>query len=127
MFSCSAKFQSPLFFLFTAHVCAEDDYYCPTSKQCISKEFVCDGLPDCLFGEDEMNCTVCPTNQTHCNQTHCLPRDYFCDGHDDCGDGSDETGCCKYHSPSSLLFMIVGMCLMILVILCTVLHLHFYL
>uniref|UniRef100_A0A2C9JLT8 VWFD domain-containing protein n=1 Tax=Biomphalaria glabrata TaxID=6526 RepID=A0A2C9JLT8_BIOGL len=73
--------------------CDENEYKCPESQFCINQDYLCDGEKDCWYGEDEDNCTVCPHNETHCNQTYCIPKDYHCDGHDDCGDGTDEIGC----------------------------------
>ncbi|KAH9489453.1 hypothetical protein Btru_046229, partial [Bulinus truncatus] len=73
--------------------CTEGYYKCPESMICILQEFLCDGYKDCPYGEDEMNCKVCPRNETHCNQSYCIPKNFNCDGHDDCGDGSDEVGC----------------------------------
>ncbi|GFO29048.1 low-density lipoprotein receptor, partial [Plakobranchus ocellatus] len=73
--------------------CQDGDYKCPQSTFCIPLTFVCDGIPDCWYGEEEVDCEVCPKEEVHCNQTYCIPKEFRCDGHDDCGDGSDETGC----------------------------------
>ncbi|RUS87493.1 hypothetical protein EGW08_004747 [Elysia chlorotica] len=79
--------------------CEDGEYKCPQSTFCIPASFVCDGVPDCWYGEEELGCKLCPTEQVHCNLTYCIPKEYRCDGHDDCGDGSDETGCT---SPTTL-------------------------
>jgi hypothetical protein len=40
---------------FTADNCRDDEFYC--GGQCIERERVCDGRPDCVDYSDELNCT----------------------------------------------------------------------
>ncbi|KAK0057416.1 zonadhesin, partial [Biomphalaria pfeifferi] len=83
--------------------CNSYEVKCTQSNMCIFKDFVCDNKVDCLYGEDEHNCTICPTNFTHCNQTYCIDKNFMCDNHDDCGDGSDEIGCTTTVPPITTL------------------------
>ena len=45
------------FFFVSVTICEDGEYKCPYSPHCIPVDYVCDGLPDCFFGEDEQNCT----------------------------------------------------------------------
>lgn len=79
-------------------------FACPYTKfmcqigvdfQCIKNSFKCDGIRDCNYGSDEINCvTECPNNEFMCeNKEVCIPSKWTCDGLKDCWDGSDETNC----------------------------------
>ena len=65
---------------------------------------VCDGEPDCIDGEDELDCKPksCDSGQFRCSNGNCVPRDFRCDRVDDCGDGSDEPSDCGKHTYSPL-------------------------
>ena len=73
------------------------------NKNCIGKQWLCDGDDDCLDFSDEgthANCT-----NTTCRQKDgfwcesdklCIRVEYKCDGEKDCSDGSDEKGKYKH-------------------------------
>ncbi|KAK6630731.1 hypothetical protein RUM44_002900 [Polyplax serrata] len=91
--------------------CTENEFRCTNNIECIRKEFVCDGRPDCLDGSDEKNCTEiknctalgtcviapappsleCEVPSRLCdNGTKCVKVLQLCDNKTDCADGSDE-------------------------------------
>lgn len=41
--------------------CAPDEYTCPEDR-CIPQQWVCDKVPDCDNGEDELDCRKCYNN-----------------------------------------------------------------
>merc|ERR1719229_109329 len=75
--------------------CKEGEYKCGDSE-CIWSGFVCNGVRDCVNGEDEaQNCNfaliTCPDGMFRCNSTgSCIDIKNQCNGIDDCKDGSDE-------------------------------------
>lgn len=44
--------------IFTAYTCTPGQFKC-SDGTCISQSKLCDGLPDCMHGTDEMNCGMC--------------------------------------------------------------------
>ncbi|XP_031635626.1 sortilin-related receptor-like isoform X1 [Contarinia nasturtii] len=70
--------------------CLRNQFMC--DKRCISKSLVCDGIEDCLSGEDEANCALsCGKDKFRCRSDGvCLDRIKYCDGVTHCVDGSDE-------------------------------------
>ncbi|XP_074655735.1 basement membrane-specific heparan sulfate proteoglycan core protein-like [Tubulanus polymorphus] len=67
-----------------------------TNRQCIAKDYVCDGDYDCADRSDEANCVrnkVCYPNEFMCTNGKCVQKIWWCDGDDDCGDKSDEKSC----------------------------------
>ncbi|XP_067423107.1 basement membrane-specific heparan sulfate proteoglycan core protein isoform X3 [Emydura macquarii macquarii] len=75
--------------------CRRDEAVC-TNKQCIPRDYLCDGERDCLDGSDELSCGTpipCEPNEFKCQNGHCALKLWRCDGDNDCGDGSDEVDC----------------------------------
>nr|XP_056721446.1 basement membrane-specific heparan sulfate proteoglycan core protein [Euleptes europaea] len=75
--------------------CRKDEAIC-ANKQCISRDYLCDGERDCQDGSDELNCGTpipCEPNEFKCRNGHCALKLWRCDGDNDCGDGSDELNC----------------------------------
>ncbi|CAI9742241.1 mucin-2-like isoform X1 [Octopus vulgaris] len=75
--------------------CKGNEFVCGSGK-CISNEFVCDGMFDCLDQTDEMDCQIkCSGNEFACDSGRCIPAKFSCDGEFDCGPGdrSDESNC----------------------------------
>ena len=77
------------------------------NKNCIGKQWLCDGDDDCLDFSDEgtrANCTNTTCRQKDgfwCESSKvCIRVEYKCDGEKDCSDGSDEKGKYKHISIS---------------------------
>ena len=104
-------FTIPFSFLgFAFGRCNEQEWFQCKDSLCITKEWKCDGQPDCVDGSDETDCengglrtTTWNTNELeHCDEQEefrcktskqCIPNYWLCDGVRDCTDGSDETDC----------------------------------
>ncbi|XP_065431035.1 basement membrane-specific heparan sulfate proteoglycan core protein isoform X4 [Chrysemys picta bellii] len=75
--------------------CRRDEAVC-SNKQCIPRDYLCDGERDCLDGSDELSCGTpipCEPNEFKCRNGHCALKLWRCDGDNDCVDGSDEVDC----------------------------------
>nr|AHL26191.1 lipoprotein receptor 2B [Pandalus japonicus] len=73
-------------------ICRENEFQC--GSYCVMKTWVCDGTNDCMNGEDEANCTECPSHQFQCaDKKQCIPRHERCNLDNYCRDGSDEVDC----------------------------------
>ncbi|XP_063001421.1 basement membrane-specific heparan sulfate proteoglycan core protein [Elgaria multicarinata webbii] len=75
--------------------CRKDEAVC-SNKQCIPRDYLCDGERDCRDGSDELNCGTpfpCEPNEFKCRNGHCALKLWRCDGDNDCTDGSDEFNC----------------------------------
>ncbi|XP_068241264.1 low-density lipoprotein receptor class A domain-containing protein 3-like [Palaemon carinicauda] len=75
-------------------------YYQCDGGLCIPSTFVCDGIPDCIAGDDEKNClqkektkSQCPSDYYQCDGGLCIPASFVCDTIPDCITGDDETNC----------------------------------
>lgn len=81
---------------FVAGNCSATEWQC-ANKQCIPKEYVCNGNNDCFDHSDEgAGCTAnLPCDTFRCNNGRCVPDEWRCDGTADCEDKSDEIGCGK--------------------------------
>nr|XP_006813017.1 PREDICTED: uncharacterized protein LOC102803992 [Saccoglossus kowalevskii] len=75
-------------------VCPADYFRCNTSGECILKEYICDGIPDCKDTSDEFQCdTVCSDDSFTCDSGQCISLSFYCDFTPQCEDGSDEYEC----------------------------------
>jgi len=76
--------------------CTENEFLCQGRNsypdECVSITFVCDGIMDCMFGQDEFNCNSCDdTNGFVCESSgDCIPAEWKCDGEWDCEEQEDE-------------------------------------
>jgi hypothetical protein len=68
---------------------------------CVDIRHRCDGIWDCVNGEDEMSCgaVICENKMDAfaCKNRKCIDRGAYCDGVQDCTDGSDELYDCRCH------------------------------
>ena len=78
--------------LFYKTDCNDNEFRCNDGK-CISNDYVCDDIDDCLDWEDELP-PVCPCDkekQFACEDgTQCANIHAKCNQYIDCKDGSDE-------------------------------------
>ncbi|XP_066493850.1 basement membrane-specific heparan sulfate proteoglycan core protein isoform X4 [Tiliqua scincoides] len=76
-------------------VCQKDEVAC-ANRQCIPRDYLCDGERDCLDGSDELDCgtpSPCEPNEFKCRNGPCTLKLWRCDGDNDCPDGFDELNC----------------------------------
>ncbi|KAK5648323.1 hypothetical protein RI129_003215 [Pyrocoelia pectoralis] len=76
--------------------CELYEFYCPQSNICIPREKRCNNHKDCIFGEDERNCTyhkTCALDEYQCKNEDCIKKDLVCNSVNDCADKSDELNC----------------------------------
>ncbi|XP_014788547.1 MAM and LDL-receptor class A domain-containing protein 1-like isoform X2 [Octopus bimaculoides] len=75
--------------------CNPDEFSCRTKSglECFPTAYHCDGRKDCLNGEDEKSCKVCPKDYTYCKPQHKCINMTRCNGISECEDNSDESLC----------------------------------
>ncbi|XP_072032689.1 uncharacterized protein [Amphiura filiformis] len=72
--------------------CDPEEFRCQNgSVACIDISWVCDRVPDCADGSDELGC--CADDEIQCPNYRCVNLTDICDGNNDCGDFSDEENC----------------------------------
>lgn len=80
-------------FLFIFWFDSPDQMQCLTSKECISRDDMCDGIKNCKDGSDEI-IEVCAGYDCHigfkCGYGGCVAGNAKCNNVTDCVDGSDE-------------------------------------
>jgi len=87
-----------------SHTCTASQWGAMTFE-CVAKSRFCDGVNDCDKGDDEEDCSTCPSDRPQKVQgsTCCVREGDLCNGKPDCKDGSDENDCGE--SCASDLFM----------------------
>ena len=66
-------------------------FHCDLSKKCLPFYQHCDGVIDCVFGEDEKNCSfVNPLSFCCSSSSNCFSRTNLCNNISDCLRGEDE-------------------------------------
>nr|XP_023023966.1 serine protease nudel [Leptinotarsa decemlineata] len=85
-----------------------DGFRCELGE-CLERNQICDGIPDCRSGEDEQpdlcyekerychrtgDCE-CPVTHMKCKNHRCVPKSTFCNRQNDCEDNSDEPDICS--------------------------------
>ena len=68
--------------------CKPGEYKC-LDRKCIPKQYVCNGIKDCVDFSDEQGCG-CGHDKFTCRNQECIPTHYRCNGFADCTDFSDE-------------------------------------
>ncbi|XP_038070509.1 G-protein coupled receptor GRL101-like [Patiria miniata] len=79
---------------------------------CLQPYAYCDGVWDCIYGEDEQNCVnvTCGMEQYLCQgRQRCIPYESICDGTVDCIPFRDDEENCEYHGrPAGCESLMVG-------------------
>lgn len=75
--------------------CPQDTHFKCPSSYCIPISVVCNGVWDCPYGSDEMECSqyTCPGFFKCKDQQKCLSSQDVCNGVPECLSGDDEQGC----------------------------------
>ena len=69
---------------------------CESTGNFISSSYLCDGVNDCLNGEDEIDCPIKISFSCKNSSSRQTSFVNLCNFHEDCNDGSDENVCCEY-------------------------------
>ena len=85
-----------------SRTCAPGTFSCESNRAagqnvCLDQFMVCDGVRNCLLGEDEQqSCPpqVCQDSMFQCDNGLCIQSSWLCDHDNDCGDWSDEAHTC---------------------------------
>ena len=86
--------------------CWPEQFRC-LDRTCVDIRHRCDGIWDCVNGEDEMSCAAsCLPSEVECDGS-CLPAVRRCDGVVDWGQGEDEQDCQCGEDQVSLALSIV--------------------
>ena len=75
--------------------CQGDQFDCG-SGVCITADWQCDNVTDCIYARDEIGCyerVTCSPDELECGDGLCIYLGWICDGEADCEDGRDEVGC----------------------------------
>ncbi|KAK6041510.1 Low-density lipoprotein receptor domain class A [Cooperia oncophora] len=78
-----------------------NEYLCRREQRCIRRSAVCDGIEDCVDGQDERKChgKKCALGLFSCrNGQQCIAGHLECDGVADCDDASDEHEHCSFNA-----------------------------
>nr|KAF6427887.1 hypothetical protein HJG63_008370 [Rousettus aegyptiacus] len=79
-------------------LCTQSSVLCQNGKECIPKEYLCDGGRDCQDGSDEENCSQLRSRSDvfQClDRSKCIEEKYHCVGAQQCLNGFDEVDCWK--------------------------------
>ena len=71
--------------------CQQRQFECMDGT-CIPDHHTCDGISDCVMGEDESNCNNTAVTFL-CENGKSILMSKYCDFYNDCADSSDETNC----------------------------------
>ena len=87
--------QNPSLVQRHSHITCYITLQCNHSLLCLDWRDICDGIQQCMFGDDEENCKAlqlnkCDKDEYRCTNGMCIPDEYFLDGEYDCMDWSDE-------------------------------------
>nr|XP_027208681.1 low-density lipoprotein receptor class A domain-containing protein 3-like [Penaeus vannamei] len=91
--------------------CFPGFYQCDTGV-CIPEADLCDGVLNCVTGEDEMNCgskaplrvEECFPGYYMCATGTCIPESFVCNGVVNCVTGDDEMNCGQTGNSTSEVF-----------------------
>ncbi|CAC5414802.1 Low-density lipoprotein receptor-related protein 1,Very low-density lipoprotein receptor,Prolow-density lipoprotein receptor-related protein 1 [Mytilus coruscus] len=94
-----------------AYSCGDRQYEC-NDGSCIPSYWYCGGNIDCDDGEDEDDCSVCPSSQFRCSDGFCIKDSSECDNTDDCYYGEDELYCTEEECPQNEFRCNDGSCIL---------------
>lgn len=85
--------------------CPKNSFFCTKSEFCINIADVCNNKTDCLYNEDEENCTELELSDyfTCESNDESVIFSKVCNFENDCKDGSDEKYCRRFISKRKLI------------------------